>query len=169
MLRRLFPGCREQELISSCGAQAAHCGGASCCGAWALGLMASVVVAPRLQSTGSIAAPRHVGSSQTRDRTGSPTLVCVSAVVSLRSGSATPWIVTCQAPLSLGFSRQEYWDGLPYPPPGDLPHPGMEPASPLTCLLHWQADSLPRATREALYLSGLDPFKCVTSPENMDI
>ena len=68
-LRRLFPGCREQELISSCGAQAAHCGGASCCGAWALGLMASVVVVPRLQSTDSIAAPRHVGSSQTRDRT----------------------------------------------------------------------------------------------------
>ena len=43
----------------------------------------------------------------------------------------------CQAPLSMGFSRQEYWSGLPYPPSEDLPHPGMEPMS-LTSLLHWQ-------------------------------
>ncbi|CAI9171871.1 unnamed protein product [Rangifer tarandus platyrhynchus] len=37
--------------------------------------------------------------------------------------------VARQAPLSMGFSRREYWSGLPYPPPGDLPHPGSEPAS----------------------------------------
>ena len=43
---------------------------------------------------------------------------------------ATPWTVTCQAPLSMGFSRQEYWSGLPRPAPGDLPDPGMEPGSP---------------------------------------
>ena len=42
---------------------------------------------------------------------------------------ATPWTVACQAPLSMGFSRQEYWCGLPLPSPGDLPHPGIEPAS----------------------------------------
>ena len=42
---------------------------------------------------------------------------------------ATPWIVACQAPLSMGFSRQEYWSGLPFPSPGVLPDPGMEPAS----------------------------------------
>ena len=36
---------------------------------------------------------------------------------------------TCQAPLPMGFSRQEYWSGLPFPPPGDLPHPGIESAS----------------------------------------
>jgi len=42
---------------------------------------------------------------------------------------ATPWIVAGQAPLSMGFFRQEYWSGLPCPLPGDLPHPGMEPAS----------------------------------------
>ena len=41
----------------------------------------------------------------------------------------TPWTATCQASLSMGFSRQEYWSGLPYPPPGDLPDPGIEPAS----------------------------------------
>ena len=49
----------------------------------------------------------------------------------------TPWVVAHQAPLSTGFSQQEYWSGLPFPPPGDLPHPGIEPGSPAL-----QADSL---------------------------
>ena len=53
---------------------------------------------------------------------------------------ATPWIVVCQAPLSLGFSRQEYWNGLPCPPLGELPHSGIEPASPVSPAL--QVDSL---------------------------
>ena len=43
---------------------------------------------------------------------------------------ATPWTVARQAPLSMGFPRQEYWSGLPFPSPGDLSHPGIEPASP---------------------------------------
>ena len=43
---------------------------------------------------------------------------------------ATPWTVTHQAPLSMGFPRQEYWSGLPFPSPGDLPDPGIEPQSP---------------------------------------
>ena len=42
---------------------------------------------------------------------------------------ATPWTAAHQAPLSMGFSRQEYWSGLPCPPPGDLPNPGVEPSS----------------------------------------
>ena len=42
------------------------------------------------------------------------------------------WTVGHQAPLSMGFSRQEYWSGLPFPPPEDLPNPGIEPASPAT-------------------------------------
>ena len=42
---------------------------------------------------------------------------------------ATPWTVACQAPLSMGFSRQEHWSGLPCPPPGNLPNPGIEPSS----------------------------------------
>ena len=46
--------------------------------------------------------------------------------------SVTPWTVAHQAPLSLGFSRQECWSGLPCPPPGKLPHPGMEPGSPMS-------------------------------------
>ena len=45
---------------------------------------------------------------------------------------ATPWTVARQAPLSMGFSRQEYWSGLPFPPPGDLPDPEMTPAFPVT-------------------------------------
>ena len=45
------------------------------------------------------------------------------------SDSVTPWIVAHQAPLSLELSRQEYWSGVPFPSPEDLPDPGMEPAS----------------------------------------
>ena len=51
---------------------------------------------------------------------------------------ATPWTVACQAPLSMRSSRQEYWSGLIFPSPGDLPGPGIKPGSPAL-----QADSLP--------------------------
>ena len=49
-----------------------------------------------------------------------------------------PWTAAHQAPLSVGFSRQEYWSGLPFPSPGDLPNPGIEHQSPAL-----QADALP--------------------------
>ena len=49
---------------------------------------------------------------------------------SVMSDSVTPWTVAHQGPLTTGFSRQEYWSGLPFPSPGDPPDPGMEPASP---------------------------------------
>ena len=51
--------------------------------------------------------------------------------------SATPWTVALQAPLSVRFSRQEYWSGVPHSTPGDLPDPGIEPGSPAL-----QADAL---------------------------
>ena len=51
---------------------------------------------------------------------------------------ATPWTVAYHAPLSMGFSRQEYWSGLPFPSPGDLPNTGIEPVSPAL-----QTDALP--------------------------
>ena len=51
--------------------------------------------------------------------------------------SVTPWTVAYQAPQSMEFSRQEYWGGLPFPSPGDLPNPGIEPRSPAL-----QADAL---------------------------
>ena len=49
---------------------------------------------------------------------------------SVMSDSLTPWTAVCQAPLSMGFSRQEYWRGLLCPPPGDLPDPWIKPGSP---------------------------------------
>ena len=51
---------------------------------------------------------------------------------------ATPWTIAYQAPLTMGFSRQEYWRRLPFPSPGDLPNPGIEPGSPAL-----QTDALP--------------------------
>ena len=68
--------------------------------------------------------------------------VCVCVCVCVKSLShvqlfATPWTVACQAPLSMGFSRQEYWSGLPLPSPGDLPNPRIKPRSPAL-----QADAL---------------------------
>ena len=51
---------------------------------------------------------------------------------------ATPWTVAYEVPPSMGFSRQECWSGLPFPSPGDLPYPGIEPGSPAL-----QADTLP--------------------------
>ena len=50
----------------------------------------------------------------------------------------TPWTAAHQSHLSMGFPRQECWSGLPFPSPGDLPDPGLEPASPA-----WQVGSLP--------------------------
>ena len=55
-----------------------------------------------------------------------------------KSCLCNPRTVACQAPLFVGFSRQEYWSGLPFPSPGDLPNPGIKPMSPAL-----QADSLP--------------------------
>jgi len=54
---------------------------------------------------------------------------------------ALPWTVACQAPLSMGFSRQEYWSGLPFPSPEDLPDPEIKPTSSMSPVL--QTDSLP--------------------------
>ena len=59
---------------------------------------------------------------------------------------ATPWTVAHQAPQSMEFSRQEYWSGVPFPSPGDLPNPGIEPGSPAL-----QADTLPSESRGKPY------------------
>ena len=55
--------------------------------------------------------------------------VCVCAMLSCVRLFGTTWTIACQAPLSMEFSRQEQWSGLPFPPPGDLPDPGIEPMS----------------------------------------
>ena len=59
-------------------------------------------------------------------------LLCAQSLSRVRL-FVTPWTVACQAPLSMGFPRQEYWSGLPFPPPGDLPDTGVEPASHVSC------------------------------------
>ena len=64
---------------------------------------------------------------------------------------ATPWTVAYQASLSMGFSRQECWSGLPFPSPGDLPKPGIKPGSPAL-----QADALPsESPRKPLSAIGM--------------
>ena len=65
---------------------------------------------------------------------------------------ATPWTSGCQAPLSMGFPSQEYWSGLPFPPPGDLPNPGIKPTS-LTSLALAGSFSTRTATWEAQFLT----------------
>ena len=62
----------------------------------------------------------------------------MKVLITVLSDSPRHWTVTHQAPLSVGFPMQEYWNGLPFPSPGDLSDPGIEPGSPTL-----QADSLP--------------------------
>ena len=85
-------------------------------------------------------------------------LVC--SVTSVVSDSATPWTVAYQAPLSMGFSRQEYWSGLPCPPPGDLPDPRIEPVSLTSPALagRFFTASLPRKPDNSCSVSQI----CVT-------
>ena len=90
------------------------------------------------QASDETAAPANIyGSLVSRG------LVCAFMLSRFRHVQlcATLWTVACQAPLSVAFSKQEYWSGLPCPPPGDLPDSRTEPVS--LCLLHWQAGSLP--------------------------
>ena len=63
-------------------------------------------------------------------------VICYCLVAKSSATLVTPGTVALQAPLSIGFPRQEYWSGLPFPSPGDLPNPGIKPVS-----LHWQEDS----------------------------
>ena len=68
----------------------------------------------------------------------------------------SPWTVAYQAPPSMGFSRQEYWSGLPFPSPGDLPNPGIKPGSPAL-----QADALPSDPPGKLVLeANIDLRQC---------
>ena len=89
-----------------------------------------------------------------------PVCVCVCVCVCSQKclTLATLWTVAHQAPLSMGFPRQEYWSGLPFPPPGDLPHPGIELTSPAL-----QADSLP-LSHQGSPISLLHPTFWTMSP-----
>ena len=64
--------------------------------------------------------------------------VCVFKLLSCVWLFATPWTLACKAPLPMGFSRQEYWHGLPCSPPGDLPNPGIKPTFHyVSCIGRW--------------------------------
>jgi len=79
--------------------------------------------------------PTSIGPLKKQDSSRKTSL---SLVTKLCPTLVTPWTVACQALLSMGFSRHEYWSGLPFPSPGDLPDPGIKPSFPAL-----QADSLP--------------------------
>ena len=85
---------------------------------------------------------------------------------------ATPWTVARQAPLCVGFPRQEYWSGLPCPPPGDLPCPGIEPevlTSPaliggfFTTRATWEAQQL------RIFLIKIVCYICIFKPETTSV
>ena len=82
--------------------------------------------------------------------------VCVLSHFSHVQPFATPWTVACWAPLSKGFSRQEYWSGLPCLPPGDLPHPGIEPPS-----------LMPSALASRLFTTSTNPIPEAPSPDQI--
>ena len=95
----------------------------------------------RIQRKGNPCAPlvgRYTGSAtmenkmEVLQKIQSRSTMCSVCVQSLSRAQlfATPWIIALQAPLSMEFSRQDYWSGLPFPSPGDLPDPGIEHASP---------------------------------------
>ena len=73
---------------------------------------------------------------------------------------AIPWTVVYQAPLSMGFSRQEYWSGVPLPSPGDLPDPGIEPRSPALqadiCFTLWATREYYNSMKPSFYKAFLD-------------
>ena len=77
---------------------------------------------------------------------------------------ATPLTVACQAPLSMGFSRQEYWSGLPFPSQGDLPYPGIELRSPVL-----QADYLPSEPLKINSEGNGNPlqYSCLENPNTL--
>ena len=112
--------------------------GFSCRRAWALGAWASAV-AHRLSFTTACGIFLEQESNHVCWTTSVCVHECELSHFSPVSLSATPRTVACQASPSMGFSRQEYWSGLPCPPPGDLPDSGTEPMFPVASAL--QADA----------------------------
>ena len=73
-------------------------------------------------------------------------MICHCLVAKSCLNLCNPWTIACLAPLSMGFPKQEYWSGLPFPSPMDLPDPGIEPIFPA-----WQVDSLILSHLESPY------------------
>ena len=84
-----------------------------------------------------MARGRHHGHQQINQWTRKLSSACMCAQLLVMSDSATLRAVALHTSLSMGFSRQEYWSGLPWPSPGDLPHPGIERASAMAPDCWW--------------------------------
>ena len=80
----------------------------------------------------------------------------LAVLCSVVFNSVTPWTVAYQAPLSMEFSGQEYWYGLPFPTPGDLPDSGIKPTSPATPALAGEFFTTGRRRRGRQRMRGLD-------------
>ena len=95
------------------------------------------------------------------------TCACMLSCFSCVQLFATLWTVALQAPQSMGFSRQEYWSGLPRPPPGDLPDPGVKPTSPaLQAGFFFTAEPLGQPLNIHILQSGSNNHDC-TSPATL--
>ena len=109
-------------------------------------------IKPSCTSQGNQQGEWNPGSGEKKDTFyGSMHRLVHVCVLSHAQVFATPWTAARQAPLSMGFSRQEYWSGLPFSPPWDLPNLGIEPASPLSPALAGRSLDLEPTT--VLYLS----------------
>ena len=113
-LSRCFPGTAGEGQVGQWGAELGHC----------LGAQGHQDLGPENSTRrGLLSAPPQP-------------LALSEHACSVVSDSVTPWTVACQAPLSMGFSRQEYWSGLPFPSAGDLPDPGIK-HSCVPCIGRW--------------------------------
>ena len=92
-------------------------------------LKGNILLHPQIPHIGRMYPNTFVKGEREDDKLNCRTCPCMLSHFSRVRLFETPWTVACQAPLSMGFSRQEYCSGLPCPPPGDLPNPGIEPVS----------------------------------------
>ena len=143
LLHRLLSSCSKQAqgLLSSCSVWAS-CGGGFSCEAQALGHVGFFFLNKVFNSDNSCLYSFTV----TRALAYVILHACVLSHVSHVQLCTTLWTAACQPPLSKGFSKQEYWSGLPCPPSGNRPNPGIEPVSLMSPAL--AAGSLPLAPRE---------------------
>ena len=90
----------------------------------------------------------------------------------------TPWTVALQAPLSMGFSRQEFWSGLPCPPPGDPPDPGIKPAFLMSLALaggffttsaNWEAPLISYSLLISVQSEGIQPTTTLRNPNSFSL
>ena len=79
----------------------------------------------------------------------------------------TPWTVAHQAPLYMGFPRQEYWSGVPLPSPGDLPDPGLQPVSPISAYGFFTTEPPGKPVVESISapIISLPPWKIITNAQ----